>query len=286
MAGVWVRRAVPLGWLLIWVGMAVVPVPAAGEWVLTWSGLPPSPYPEGQAPFYRLTKGQQFKLCQRLEENLRRFPEMDRWHPCSLPLHPDFPEFGKPDWEPLDPRAHPEIMREIYLQQVFSGRFGTPRKFPGLEEQEEAWKRRGEHHFVSRYFPDGRRVDNTVDEALENGNLRLEKARFDLNHDGKPETVYRMNQTNCIPSHGDRWNSFYWSQHVLQKEDPLIWESFRTLIYGNARDIFFHEGRTYLAGLSSPSSVLMIDETFRPRSETGGGFSDVCIFKLPTGKGD
>lgn len=200
---------------------------------------------ERAAPTSILEKGKQFALCRRLEANLDRFPDFNWGNFCFLPFDPSFPMFSRPKWESLDPKENLGIVREIFLQKKFFRQVMLGHgPQPSEEEREKAW-RDGRNHY-SRRLADGSSAGATIHEYLEEGVIRLERGRVDMDNDGDGDIVYRFSVWNCnrmAPREGEHRR---WSYHFLDRDKSRLQRRFRTMANG-PHDVFYHEGRIFVA---------------------------------------
>lgn len=109
----------------------------------------------------------------------------------NLPLDPSVPALSKPDWWPVAPAAHLDLIRELFLHNaVRSGRELTPENFDRLWRDHEP----------------------KVRAQIAAGEASMEMARFDFDQDGDEDTVVRYSGRPFIPTPlhpidevGQRW---------------------------------------------------------------------------------
>lgn len=110
-----------------------------------------------EAGEYVITKGQRFELCRELAENLNTFKDEPPLL-CGLKLNPKYTNFRFPKWEMMDVRENVEIVQMVLHSTPLS-----------------KWNQ----------------------ERIENRQLILQKGAVDINSDGRPNTVYRVEMLDC-----------------------------------------------------------------------------------------
>ena len=153
--------------------------------------------PSGQAVEFKLKKGGQFKLCRDMAENLKAFPDLLP-QPFDMPFDPALKNLRTIQWEPLDPLEHISKLRQIVIYREDWRREKT------AEEREADWQR--EKPALLRKARDGE--------------IALERALFDANHDGKSEPVYRFGQHRWPATYDPSGWVYAWNIFVLPEDDP------------------------------------------------------------------
>lgn len=121
-----------------------------------------------------LYDGQQLAVCRDYDEQLKSLGDLQP--AFEWPLNPEFKQFRKPTWQPLDPRQHLDAIKRIFEPPPHDPKWrgATWRGKPWIWEQE--WR--------EGWLP-------LITAAIESGEGRLEKADVDHDHDGKEETILR-----------------------------------------------------------------------------------------------
>jgi len=203
---------------------------------------------------YSLSKGGQFDLCQALERGLAQLPPIVNISLCEAPLEPGNSDFQRPIWEAIDPLANLDVVKEIYTWSRYPG--GREIQ-PYLDEMRRS--RSTPQHIIDEVWAP---VEQDVLALIEAGVFHLQRAHFDINHDGKSETVYRMSIIGryrtvdgfgpakihqCSPVPGNEGKQVY-NFFLLERDDPIGSLSFRK--YTNSiLDAFLYRGRVYLANV-------------------------------------
>lgn len=205
-----------------------------------------------QAVEFRLKKGGQFELCRDMAENLKAYPDLLP-NPFDMPFDPALGKFRWVEWEPLDPLEHVDVIRQAVITQ---GNF-TNRKTP--EEMEVKWKKE----------------KPVLLEKARTGNLYLEQASFDANHDGEHERVYRFSHDTY------KWPAIYdprswtlaWYLLVMPEDDPKTSRQLAGAVQPGQP--FYHKGRIFYW---SAASKLVLEPNQLDASR-GFFLLDVCVFK-------
>lgn len=114
---------------------------------------------------YRITKGNQYELCQGFVDYLNRHPEGALI--CELKPDKEFRDFRLPEWNYLDPKEYESSI---------------------LERLQFAHNKKG------------KKIDDLIrryKERISSGDLKLKSAKFDLNHDSFLDHVFSYNPLNC-----------------------------------------------------------------------------------------
>ena len=196
-------------------------------------------------------KGKQFELCQKMEKNLKLYPKLTRWM-CNLPIDPQFKDFSKIEWEELDPFEYWDVIREITINRTDLTNKYTP------EQQQFGW-------LWARPY---------IQIFMREGHASLGRARFDLNFDGKPDTVYRWGIVQCENSHLLPEQAFRWNYFVLSRDNSVLSEQMRRYAR-RPYDAFLFQGRTFLG---SGDYGLQIFEPNSTRQGKGLAMVEVCRF--------
>jgi hypothetical protein len=146
---------------------------------------------------YTLTYGKQFEVCRAFAENLASFGDLPEGL-FEWPLNPKFKKLRKPDWKPLDPKQHLALI-ENWVRTLRHAYGNQP---PGSDVVETAWK--------------------TKLANIHEGRARLERAVIDVNNDGKPDLLYRLQFPNITDPQKPGWNYFISDDdgsHIENKSD-------------------------------------------------------------------
>ncbi len=82
-------------------------------------------------------------------------------------------------------------------------------------------------------------------DVIARGAVSLARSRFDLNFDGKVDTVYRVGFGSCLPLDGGPNQRLMNSYHVIDPADPELVLGSRNRPVSNA---FWFKGRIYVTG--------------------------------------
>ncbi len=170
---------------------------------------------------FKLDKGSQFELCRDMAANLKAFPNLLP-QPFDMPFDPALTNFRTIEWEPLDPLEHISKLRQIVIYREDRHQEKT------AEEQEADWQRE----------------KPALLEKARAGEIALERAYFDANHDGKREPVYRFGQHRWPATFDPRGWVYAWSVFVLPEDDP---ETGSQWAFYSKRPIhpFYYKGRVF-----------------------------------------
>jgi hypothetical protein len=186
---------------------------------------------------YRLITGQHFAVCRELEQNLNRF-QKDPPMVCGLRFRPHFKDFKHPDWEDLNPcefQAAVRSMIDLEIRHMPNWKNALPE-----QQQQELEKRLAEIRL-----------------AFERNQVKLQRARFDLDrHEGK-ETVLRLEVGNCEPARNYDSSIGYWDRWAVVKNNEEMDDRYGVW----SRDVFLHQGRAYLAAWGIRRDPLEPDDT-------------------------
>ncbi len=220
---------------------------------------------------YELIDGKKYEICRDLVENLNKHPE---WPPlaCEFKVDTKDKKFSMPQWVNLKPLDHMDLIENIIKEHNMPHQYI---KNPGdyvAKRREKAW-----HD-----------AENNVRAWAENGESRLYRAVFDVNHDGKQDVVYRYLSRSCDPHHdADFEVSGLPMIYVADKDGQLPDLSFGA-INSPPRDVFLYQGRAYLTwwlGDSKQGTAnIGVYETSSPIQ--AGQYSDinVCTLKYFSGE--
>ena len=202
-----------------------------------------------EAGSYTVTHGQQYRVCTDLAANLNRHPE---WPPLACGVRVDIvdPRFGLPRWESLDVRKNLTIIRQLQAD------LRAPNSPIGAEEEERMFQ-----------------------ERLAAGVISLGRSVFDINHDGKTETVYRYLGAECDSSNPLNFDApAVPTLYAVGKDGKLLGPTFKSLM-APPQDVFFYRGRAYttwwlgrhkagVRGGEKTSATLGVYETEAPLSDS------------------
>ncbi len=130
-----------------------------------------------------VSRGEQYPLCQDYAEQLRQH-RVTTGRYCGVAIPLDNPDYRLPEWEPLNPAEHMQIVREIYYwRNLNSSRNHElyPQQMRDLTVIVP--------ELFDLYLP---RVESQLQALIGSGELELFIGRFDVDFDGAIENVYRM----------------------------------------------------------------------------------------------
>ncbi len=128
-------------------------------------------------------RGAQYPLCQDYAEQLRQH-RVTSGRYCGVAIPLENPDYRLPQWEPLNPAEHMQIVREIYYwRNLNSSRDHElyPQQMRDLTVIVP--------ELFDLYLP---RVESQLQALIANDELELFIGRFDVDFDGEIESVYRM----------------------------------------------------------------------------------------------
>jgi hypothetical protein len=202
-----------------------------------------------------LGKSYQQKICQALKPELENI-KISQKRFCNLSIFLNNSRFTKISWLPLDISSNLEVAREIFL------RYQLGLDFLVQEKRQSFWKNN----------------QSVFKSQVEKGILKIERARFDLDYDKKLETVYRLATYPCQEPQKTQV-SWYWSYHVLERDDPLL--SPHILGYRlSPFEAFIFEGRTYLFFYDPSDNLVGVYEPQSVRDGYDLAMPLVCEFKV------
>jgi uncharacterized protein YecT (DUF1311 family) len=181
----------------------------------------------GQAKVcYRLAVGKHLAMCRQFERNLNLFCDQPPMV-CGFNIDPKYAEdFKRPKWEDLDPGKNFDLVEEIARSHL--------RALPKCDAVcvEKSWKER-RTQFVS---------------AIAAGRLSLSQARFDLNHDGKVETVLRLSAlTECLADNPERYYIAPSFTLMVMDEKSRREDANFASVNNEGVDVLLYQGRAHLA---------------------------------------
>lgn len=138
---------------------------------------------EPASPQISVSRGEQYPLCQDYAEQLRQHRVTTSGY-CGVAIPLDNPDYRLPEWEPLNPAEHMQIVREIYYwRNLNSSRDHElyPQQMRDLTVIVP--------QLFDLYLP---RVETQLQALIASGELELFIGRFDVDFDGEIESVYRM----------------------------------------------------------------------------------------------
>lgn len=175
---------------------------------------------------YKMIHGKHNPVCRKLGQNFNRFcdkPPMRR----DIAIHPDFAkDFSYPKWESIDPLANIELIAEVV-------RSGEPFRYDCTGECDSD---RREYQW--------QRTRPKLLNSIRHGCVHFSRARFDINHDGKKELVYRLRGNDC-PSSNDSWPGYVDGMPGMMVLDEAT-EKFDRGFVNDLKwpsDVIFHLGR-------------------------------------------
>lgn len=201
---------------------------------------------------FELEKGRQFELCRDMAANLAAFPDLMP-EPFDLPFDPKLEDFRWVEWTPLNPVEHVDVLRQSVLWRW---------NFKGPEEALAIWEREM----------------SLLLEMAEKGEVLLQEAHFDANHDGQRERVYRFSRLDQY-----KWPATYdprgwapaWHMIVMPEDDAKAHKDMEPHWARGGGVPFYYKGRIFYFD----PAFLNIDEPKRAREGEDFGLIRVCRFK-------
>lgn len=148
----------------------------------------------GQTPWAEILDGSRFELCREYHRGLEE--GQARRNYCGVALPAGNGDFRLPKWEAMEPAAHMDLVRDIfYWANASLNRLWDHKYY--LEHQ--AGQRDIVPDMLARLWEPAR---SEIEALVAEGRIKLERARLDMNFDGKAEPVYRMTPILLNPSFG------------------------------------------------------------------------------------
>ena len=188
-------------------------------------------------------------VCKAFEDVLKTTCEPPEKLKCNWSLPADEKRFKKLQWQPLDPKEHWGLIRDICLS--------------GWLEKYRAGKW---EYYEPEYKKD-----------LIEGRLKLYIATADMDHDGKEEHIVSLRRTPNCPSRA--------TYAVITPETKQIDWKYRQLLVGGY-EIMLYEGRAYMFEWEDVPGRIMIYKGFNllPNSDSTGSIN-ICQYQyLKVGK--
>ncbi len=172
---------------------------------------------------YVLMLGKGIEVCEAYLKNLNSFPD-DPPMVCERKVNPEFPEFSKPAWQPLDALKNLNLIEQIERWKPYETGFENP-------------KRREE-------------ILALIKARIASGRIRLALANIDIEQNGTTanETVLQYEYADCDPANESNFaglagRAFY----VLSPGKIQIdVERSKSVHFYNRADIFLFKERVYL----------------------------------------
>lgn len=159
----------------------------------------------------------------------------------EVKINPKFPKLQTPKWEPIDPKANQEILADILGMRYGKRDLGE----------------------LGYNLP-------IALERLKKGQLKMERARFDLDNDGKLETAIRL----TTPDADSDKAGISPSLAVVDEKTGTYDTRFE---FALGRDAISYEGRTFLVQLGLGDETV-VEEPFSVRGGEDKGGISVCVF--------
>jgi hypothetical protein len=214
-------------------------------WALNPHGDPSNPLYAGR---YGVGWGWINPVCRALTDHLNRHPELPE-PVCRMVVAEGESEFSLPEWEVVDPRAHREILKQMFDE-------AGPR--PWLMNKEQREER-----------------DQLFEKGLAAGEFKLSRSAFDVNSAGFARTVYRAELDPCDPKINYRAPRVPRLYAVGDDGKVLLGFGWRVLP-SPPRDVFLYKGRAHLAWWSGDIEKgiggLGVSENVTPNPASPGGF--------------
>jgi uncharacterized protein YecT (DUF1311 family) len=183
---------------------------------------------------YRLFRGTRFAMCREFERNLNQYCDAPPML-CETQIAPAFRKnFSLPKWEALDPEAN-LAMIEKFLRARVPVRTDWIGKPEEQKWREKKWKEY-EPGFLQR---------------LKAGEIKFFRARFDLNHDGKQELVYRLIDRECPVDDPSRYHFPGNPQLMVMDEATGEFDPEYTKYLWDVYDVLLYQGRAHLTHFGS-----------------------------------
>jgi len=214
---------------------------------------------EPASPQITVSRGEQYPLCQDYAEQLRQHRVTTGGY-CGVAIPLDNPDYRLPEWEPLNPAEHMQIVREIYYWlNLNSSRDHElyPQQMRDLTVIVP--------ELFDLYLP---RVESQLQALIASGELELFIGRFDVDFDGAIESVYRMTtlirdggtigptettdeniivSSSCqefgLPGASSRYVHYVAPEELPPRQAQLLMETSRLAV----REFFYWKNRIYWA---------------------------------------
>lgn len=171
------------------------------------------------ADYALVGSGRGIAVCNAYLQNINSFPGYPPMV-CRRPLNPKFPEFTKPNWEPLD------VMNNLGLLEAI----GRVRYRSLTPEQFEKWRA-------------------SIKSQVVESHLSLAIADVDVDGDGAPEPVVRYDEGDCDPGNESTFSgpsgvTFY----VLTPDRAQVdAKKTRWLHAAGRADLFLYNGQVFVS---------------------------------------
>ena len=200
------------------------------------------------------------KLCRGLEQNINSLGPLKDPLLCERPFNPKFKEFGKPEWTPLDPRQHIELIKKMDIVLTYSGY-----KAPPFDET--AWRER-----LDRRLP----------------HIGLALTRVDLNGDGYLETLIKFNRRKPCDAISAKHLGLTAASIVYFVTDEEFSEVMQLGPWAWGGELFVHQGTAYFSQVhykTPPEEYLLV---VQEPNKYNGDPNNLCQLrfmpdKCPTG---
>ncbi len=224
---------------------------------------------------YEIELGAGDQLCQKYAAHLETLPPRPkRPNQSCLPPLPDGPDFSAIEFETLAPLEHMDIVKEMGF--AYEGLLS-------VEEKAEIDACERDRDCLDRLWTERDWLLARAMRNIESGIYVLRQARFDLNGDGKPETVYLHRNTRrtailspkpklplCTPwgEHGVRDRDL--NLIVRESDDAALHQHYRNaLFYG---DVAYYDGQVFLVRSGSRGVTL-----FNTENEEAGNAANAAV---------
>lgn len=187
-------------------------------WALNPHGDPNNPLYAGR---YGVGWGWINPVCRALTDHLNRHPELPE-PVCRMVVAEGESDFSLPEWEVVDPRAHREILKQMF-DEAGPG--------PWLMNKDQRVER-----------------DQLFEKGLAADEFKLARAVFDVNSAGFARTVYRAEFDPCDPSIEIDYRLPRVPRLYAVGEDGKLLLGFGwRALPSPPRDVFLYKGRAHLA---------------------------------------
>ncbi|MDH3241909.1 MAG: hypothetical protein OEO83_14730 [Alphaproteobacteria bacterium] len=145
--------------------------------------------PTWKAREFRVFEGKETALCQTILGNLRSFSSLSV-PMAELPIDPNRNDLKPIPWESVDPALHLDVFNEV--KNHISN---YPNVFKAVTAPQFFWLRPVDELFAK----------------AKAGEIGVQRASFDINEDGKPETIYRVGaEAYRMPGPNGR-KTYFWT---------------------------------------------------------------------------
>ena len=192
---------------------------------------------------YVLVEGREFEVCRAYSNNLNSFKDLRYPMVCERLINPDFKDFSKPKWTPIDVWSKRELARQFHKLLFYRN------SIPPWNEPPEV------------FYP-------KLKEWIAEGRIRMSEAHLDINNDGTIDHVIRYDYGHCDPSL-PMYASLPTGRAYMALDDKTGQiDEWLTQFLLHHLDVFLYKGRVYtdwFAGKrgSKGGQLWVYDSTFQ-----------------------